>query len=220
MILNKRSSWSYFAPGVFQRKVRTPKQCDNLLDYCISNANGWIGPENAEDIHGCPRVLSGYPDYFSPEDVEWAIRNYKRFREFPTENMAPQLQLAMLRFAEELMPSVAAIHGIDLRRPLDPFVACYEAREGHNAFLSPHVDKQRAAVVVQLNSPRDYQGGGTRYTNLGVTAPEKVGMGVTHTGAKAYEADPEEAEELYPHLVHEALEVTEGARYTLCLFYL
>lgn len=217
----KQTKWKSIYPGVWMRPALRVSTCNRLVKYMEAHPEGWVGPNNADEIYNCPRTVASYPDYYSPEDVRNAWAFGKKFNEYPCERFPADIQVALLRLTEELMASVGEAHGVDLRRPLDPFVACYEKRRGFRSYLAPHVDKQRAAAVIQLNDPLDYKGGGTRYPNLDqLAAPAQQGDVVTHLGAAHYGINPIEAEKSHPFLVHEAVPVTAGKRYALCLFYM
>jgi predicted 2-oxoglutarate/Fe(II)-dependent dioxygenase YbiX len=84
------------------------------------------------------------------------------------------------------------------------FIAKYEFAEGKQTSLKPHVDGTPWSFVIVLNDPgADFDGGGTRFIDDGVTyRPANVGSAIAFSGKN----------------MHEGVAITRGIRYILTGF--
>ena len=163
--------------------------------------------DDALDATTCDTIIAECEAY-AAANGGWTSNRHSGYptTDLPLDAVFGRFSPLSLRISEQLLPAMAKFFDLDVDALdcAELFVAKYEYKEGAQRALGAHVDGTPFSFVVALNDPSTaFDGGGTRFTESGVTyRPARQGSAVIFSGKNE----------------HEGVAVTGGTRYILTGF--
>ena len=155
------------------------------------NLQNVIQLEDVLSIDLCQLIIEK-SEQFAIENDGWSIN---RHTAYPTTDIP--LNSIFGKFSNihgivtcSVLPTIAEMFNLNLDylQIGELFVAKYEYNEGKQSSLAPHIDGTPYSFVINLNSPNQFKGGGTRFLcNNSIYKPTKIGTAVIFSGKNLHE---------------------------------